>query len=392
MIDDHTKASKRRSGKGPSKPDPWLQRKIAISVVIGLACWSFYVVVGRVCTPMIQGRSSSGLGRSTGIGGIVGFVILWLFMITTYMKMLFVGPGFAPNHVPKAQQPQPCDQQNHYQAPMLSPPPSAVRNSGIDDTPQPSEFAAVVNVAQETLQNYRPSSDTGTEAPLKNRPIQKRLRDWRTVERPLPPLPPTVRWCQYCQINKPPRTHHCRHCGVCVMQFDHHCLWIGQCVGWGNHKVSFPVDLAKSSGTDGQVIAMIALSAMFGLFTFSMCATHIHLILTGRTTVESYARRDQQEAENRVLQHEYGYFFHNAERRKVQRKWRSEWGSTPVDARWVFGSKMDLWEQEMGRDPLGWILPIGRPLGDGIHYESNPRFGPNGEWLKKKDWPKELQT
>jgi len=36
-------------------------------------------------------------------------------------------------------------------------------------------------------------------------------------------------------------------------------------------------------------------------------------------------------------------------------------------------------------------VPIGRPLGNGLIFPSNPHFGPNGEWLQKKDWPKDLQ-
>lgn len=36
-------------------------------------------------------------------------------------------------------------------------------------------------------------------------------------------------------------------------------------------------------------------------------------------------------------------------------------------------------------------VPVGRPLGDGVHFPSNPRFGSNGEWLRKEHWPRELQ-
>nr|XP_018265236.1 uncharacterized protein I303_01596 [Kwoniella dejecticola CBS 10117]OBR87394.1 hypothetical protein I303_01596 [Kwoniella dejecticola CBS 10117] len=315
--------------------------------------------------------------------------------------MVVTGPGIATTHVPKSAHPEPTDfRMENFGISNLS----SSQGSDPAEAPQISELAPIGNLIHDTLVTHRPSSDFGTEAPLKG----SKVKDWRTVERPLPPLPPPVRWCQYCEIVKPPRTHHCRHCGVCILQFDHHCLWIGQCVGWGNHKffiiftfwgaifciytfVFLVVSSTKSSNTDGQVVAMIVLSALFGLFTLSMYLSHIHLIVTGRTTVESFASRDQHDAESRVLQQEYGYFFHNSERRKVQKKWKEEWGNTPVDARWIFGTKMEMWEQEMGKSRLGWILPIGRPLGDGIHYESNRRFGPNGEWLKKKDWPKDLQ-
>ncbi|WVW78199.1 hypothetical protein I302_100150 [Kwoniella bestiolae CBS 10118] len=373
-LPPHVENARVQRRSHPSRPDLWLIRKWAISIVLALACWSFYVVAARVCTPMIRRESSSGLGRSTGIGTLVGFVIVWLLMMGTYLRMLFTGPGSATNHVPRCEEPSPSEYDLHN-----SPPSSAPVHEAFDP-PEPSEFAPVQNLVHETLQMQRVSSEYGAEVPLK---IQKGIRDWRTVERPIPALTPNLRWCHYCEIIKPPRTRHCRHCGVCILQYDHHCLWIGQCVGWANH---------KSSDTDGQVIALIIMAALFGLFTFGMFAGHVNLILTGRTTVESYARRDQHDAESRVLQQEYGYFFHNKERRKVQKKWQEEWGNTPVDARWVFGTKREMWEQEMGKSPLGWFFPIGRPLGDGIHYDSNPRFGSRGEWLKKKDWPKELQV
>ncbi|WVF69566.1 hypothetical protein IAT40_004344 [Kwoniella sp. CBS 6097] len=149
---------------------------------------------------------------------------------------------------------------------------------------------------------------------------------------------------------------------------------------------------AKSSHTDGQVVGLIAVAALFGLFTFAMNTTHLHLILSAQTTVESFIARDQREAEDRVLQEEYGYFFHNFERRKARRRWKKEWGGSSIGDRWKTGTRRERWEQEMGTNPLGWFFPIGRPLGDGVHYESNPRFGPHGEWLMKKDWPKDLQV
>ncbi|WWD21704.1 hypothetical protein CI109_106191 [Kwoniella shandongensis] len=117
-------------------------------------------------------------------------------------------------------------------------------------------------------------------------------------------------------------------------------------------------------------------SALFGLFTALMLSTHINLIITGKTTVESFKARDQQEQEDRVLQQEYGYLWHNQEKRKVRKRWKEEYGGTAVDARWRHGSSRDMWEQEMGTSPWGWIL----------HFKSNPHFGPHGEWLMKKDW------
>ncbi|WVQ98282.1 hypothetical protein IAU59_005405 [Kwoniella sp. CBS 9459] len=366
---------------GPETPDWWISRKGAILIVLALLCWSFYVMVGRVCAPMIRGNSRYRLGRSAGVavGILAGYVILWLMATWTYIKMIATGPGFAKKVVPRTDKPDILAYPPYPQPPTNDPECSS------DDTaaPDPSEFAPVVNL-------FGPALHTSDGPPLTSSYAEngiahtgttstkghKKVRDWQTVPRPLPTVDTRPRWCRFCEIVKPDRTHHCRHCGSCVLQFDHHCLWIGQCVGWANHKV----------------VGLIAVAALFGLFTFAMNATHVHLILSAQTTVESFSARDQREAEDRVLHEEFGYFFHNFERRKVRRRWKDEWGGSSISDRWVSGSKKQLWEQEMGRSPIGWILPFGRPLGDGMHYESNPRFGPHGEWLKKKDWPKDLQV
>ncbi|CAD6570727.1 MAG: hypothetical protein TREMPRED_005979 [Tremellales sp. Tagirdzhanova-0007] len=407
-----------RARYGAGEPDPWMQMKMAIFVVLALTVWSFYVVVGRVCTSMIRNRSSSGLGKATGVGALVGFVILWLMFIWGYIRIATTGPGFAREHIPKTPAPPshgPSTDYIPYRAPASPGNPqtnslSAIRDSSPQRTvpaagPDPSEFAPIANLVNATLRSSDvPSSsvtlaDQMPQSKTKNSVVQSR-KDWREIERPLPRSDLGPRWCRFCEINKPDRTHHCRHCGTCVMQFDHHCLWIGQCFFiifnfWASLFTTFMtvfliIVTTRSSTIDGQIIALIAISALFCLFTAAMLFSHIHLILTGISTVESFAARDQHQREADVLQREYGYLWHNMEKKKVKKKWNEEWGGSEVHARWKFGTLRQMWEQEMGRNPIGWFLPIGPPLGDGIHFPSNPRFGPSGEWLRRKDWPKEV--
>ncbi|WVF69567.1 hypothetical protein IAT40_004345 [Kwoniella sp. CBS 6097] len=224
---------------GPETPDWWVSRNAAILVIIALLCWSFYVIVGRVCTPMIRGNSPYKLGRSTGVGILVGFVILWFLATWTYLKMILTGPGFAKQVVPQTDKPD----VSAY--PPYPPPPVENTHYNMDDIngPNPSEFAPVANLIGSAL----PNSDGPAVANPYPNPDQSlsatnhgnnKVRDWQTIPRPLPAINTQPRWCRFCEIVKPDRTHHCRHCGTCVLQFDHHCLWIGQCVGWANHKVS----------------------------------------------------------------------------------------------------------------------------------------------------------
>lgn len=46
-----------------SVPDPWLSRKFAVGIVLAIYCWSYYVVVGRVCTPGLRGEPGRKFGK-----------------------------------------------------------------------------------------------------------------------------------------------------------------------------------------------------------------------------------------------------------------------------------------------------------------------------------------
>jgi hypothetical protein len=98
----------------PARPDPWVQRKIAVgyvkttvtlahtrSILIALVIWSFYVVVGRIGAPAIQRKSAASWSRATGggftgieeepadssAGTMVGYVVLWLLFAWSYLKV-----------------------------------------------------------------------------------------------------------------------------------------------------------------------------------------------------------------------------------------------------------------------------------------------------------------
>ncbi|EIW71033.1 hypothetical protein TREMEDRAFT_37516 [Tremella mesenterica DSM 1558] len=392
------------AGKDKGKKDNWLLRKFMVLILLGLSIWVFYVVVGRICAKSIQRRGR--FGRAAGVGILIGFVVLWLMNMWNYLKITLTGPGFARDYVEKT--PPPKIPEQTWQTGRTEP-------SGTVDSsaPDPSTLAPAINIATELVghpgQRSSSATLTGPTLAQKRRGWGKEdLTDWRAVRRPVPTVNVGPRWCQYCEIVKPERTHHCRHCGTCVLAFDHHCLWIGQCVGWQNHKFfmnfnfwgllfnSYTLGVliayaAKASGQDGEVITLAIITAIFSMFTFTMLLTHLHLILTGRTTVESFAGRDQMEEENRILQIEYGMFWHNSEKKKVRRRWKEEFGGVSVDQRWKVGTNRERWEMKMGKRWWEWIFPVGRSTGDGTHFEQNPHLGPNGEWLMVQDWPKDLR-
>lgn len=89
-----------------------------------------------------------------------------------------------------------------------------------------------------------------------------------------------------------------------------------------------------------------------------MFPSHVSLILTAKSTVESYAGRDQVEMENSTLHREFGFIWKDHNKRKVQRRWKEEYGGVNVDDRWKVGSYYERWTMEMGDSPLGWFREL----------------------------------
>lgn len=86
-----------------------------------------------------------------------------------------------------------------------------------------------------------------------------------------------------------------------------------------------------------------------------MLPTHIVLILTGKSTVESFASDTQKRAEQAVLDREFKGMCSFMDKRTVRKRWEDEYGGVAINDRWAFGRKRDLWKQEMGPSWLGWI-------------------------------------
>ncbi|KAF5329456.1 hypothetical protein D9619_009102 [Psilocybe cf. subviscida] len=248
---------------------------------------------------------------------------------------------------------------------------------------------------------------------------QKRSREEKEMylnRRPsaTPVLLPAHRYCGTEGLVKPYRAHHCRMCGKCVLRYDHHCPWIGQCVGARNHKyfinfnqatvvftayvlatlITFTVKESNAtfmSDIDPQKIVLIGLAGLFFIFTIMLLASHIGLILTAQTTVESMKIRSMKEREDHVLANVYNLWEVRAKKRK-RAEWDREWGALRTEGNiWWRGNAHEEWTDVMGKSWLGWILPFGRPLGDGLSYPVNPRFDADGRWRRRAEWPETLR-
>jgi palmitoyltransferase len=116
------------------------------------------------------------------------------------------------------------------------------------------------------------------------------------------------KWCSNCRQWKPDRVSHSHELERCVHKMDHICPWVGGMVSETsfNFFIQFTFYttlyciICLSTGAyclsrqqrdgreiDGRPIAIIAVAAFFGIFTFGMCATSIYFAQTNTTNIDS---------------------------------------------------------------------------------------------------------
>ncbi|KAF8147669.1 DHHC palmitoyltransferase-domain-containing protein [Crassisporium funariophilum] len=291
--------------------------------------------------------------------------------------------------------------------------PTTVPTASSTTVTSPSTFPS----SPTKLKNDRPPASaalTATQRSEKQLEREQRLLELNVDRRPptTAVLQPVHRYCGMDEFVKPYRAHHCRVCGTCVLKYDHHCPWIGQCVGGRNHKfflnfcqatvvftsyvfatlLAFTVRrmnaLDGSAGdVDAQEIVIIALAALFMLFTSTLIMSHVNMILKGQTTVETMQIQTMKEREARSLAKAFGWW-EFGEKKRLRRQWDEEWGRLDLEGNiWWRGSRHAEWTDVMGDWWAGWIFPVGRPMSDGLNYPVNPRFDSEGRWRRRADWP-----
>ncbi len=96
----------RQAELSAGRPDNLFSRKFWVIFVFALIIWAYYVFVGRVCVPMIRIRPGNGGSKGEGIGLLIGFNILWLMFVWSYLKMILTSPGYAKDLVEKVDEGQ----------------------------------------------------------------------------------------------------------------------------------------------------------------------------------------------------------------------------------------------------------------------------------------------
>ncbi|KAF5334991.1 hypothetical protein D9611_010050 [Ephemerocybe angulata] len=90
-----------------AKPQPWVVQKMAVAITFGLMGYAAYVYIGVLVVPMLQEKPAAEGSRREGVGLLVGFSVLWIWMLWSYIKVILTSPGYAKDYVPKTPKP-PC--------------------------------------------------------------------------------------------------------------------------------------------------------------------------------------------------------------------------------------------------------------------------------------------
>ncbi|KAL4491295.1 hypothetical protein ABPG72_021681 [Tetrahymena utriculariae] len=175
------------------------------------------------------------------------------------------------------------------------------------------------------------------------------------------------RYCVTCKLFKPERVHHCSQCQRCVLNMDHHCIWTANCVGLMNRKYFNLVlqwgtislllgaffgsryayrtieDILYETENERWVwmifhcfcllIIVAGLSNLIGLMIFML--THLNYILKNITTLDSIKG-------SKTSQYSFG--------------------------------KIENYKFYFGKNPLLWLVPVGKPLGDGYRWNKNHKL------------------
>lgn len=226
------------------------------------------------------------------------------------------------------------------------------------------------------------------------------------------------RWCSSCKNWKPDRTHHSSDINRCVRKMDHFCPWVGGIISETSFKffVQFVFyntlyciiclvasalclhDQQATHHNDGVTIAIIAMAAFFGLFTFGMTTVSLQYIILNLTNVEIIRQKSMvHQLAIRVPQHtEPTPYVHivtyplpepgnegpasgplvghddplSARDQLATRKFavvRTQLGENP----WDLGP-YDNWKSVMGTNILDWLLPIN--MSPCVYEENNESF------------------
>ncbi|KAI0169795.1 zf-DHHC-domain-containing protein [Hypoxylon sp. FL1284] len=260
----------------------WVTRAVPVFLVAAVT-YATYVIVGRVCSSfLINERREVG----AAIVILVLYFVLLLLMVATYLRTILtvlLDPGVVPLG-PQA------EARNKIRA----------KNEGDPASPGYQQTTVLPSRA------YYSGPDLDPDSPGLERFYTKDVFVCESDGRP--------KWCSECCNWKPDRVHHSSEINRCVYRMDHYCPWVGGMIGENSFKffVQFTTYTACYCGlvlgaaasslhkavregapADAHFIAVIALAAFFGLFTFLMSSTSARYVHSNLTNVDALGSRSK---------------------------------------------------------------------------------------------------
>ncbi|KAK4172508.1 putative palmitoyltransferase [Triangularia setosa] len=353
----------------------WLVRIIPL-ILAGCAGLATYVVVKRVCLDyFLQTQQKNGVAAAF----LALYFFLFLCMLLSYFRVFLEiqhNPGVTPLGERAVQQRE-RERQRKRQG-----------RKGESDL--------------EAGERYEACADSNPDSPGLERFYSKDVFVCNTDGRP--------RWCSSCCTWKVDRAHHCSELERCVKKMDHYCPWVGGVVGETSFKffvqftgytalycivvivatvICLKSKLESGKGVDGLVIAALAISAFFGLFTFTMTATSIRYAIVNLTNVDYLKSKNivhqlairvpwgtQGTPKYSVITYPLpkrsgsGHEEASPRDQLAIRTFaivKTEMGENP----WDLGPYRN-WKSIMGNSPIDWLLPI-KPSPCAV-YENNESF------------------
>ncbi|CBQ72058.1 related to Zinc finger DHHC domain containing protein 2 [Sporisorium reilianum SRZ2] len=259
--------------------------------------------------------------------------------------------------------------------------------------------------------------------------------------------PPRAHHCRRCGTCVLKMDHHCPWVGGCVGAHNQRFFFIF--VVWVTLLELYTLvttavffqrgvrSLRAPGGSawkvDGFLVSLFPVSGVFLLFTGALLCTHVYLVARNMTTVEHVGVSRWQGRERVLVDRWFGMQARQAggtssfgalkRKRQMVREWDREWGGLTREANpwWLGGAETAPqpdavsasgahekhaahtrarassapWrsnvEQALGTSVWMWLLPLGKHPNDGLDFPVNPRFGAQGVWRMRRDWPAALQ-
>ncbi|KAJ7832309.1 hypothetical protein B0H13DRAFT_2371016 [Mycena leptocephala] len=356
------------------KPQPWAVRKLMVVVVFGIMGYTGYVYAGRFSVRLMHGGR-----RPAGIGLLAGWSVLYMWMVWAYIKVVLTPPGNACDYVPKtpqplfpraqwdaAQDPYGYDSAESYDsraAALTDIETGRIGGPSYEElaiaAPPPAHVPGAPNgsVPETSMANGNGHAPAPVPRPRAGSPLAEVAGGGGT--RGIGTGAGIGRGVS--RVVASPRRHRCcrrtffLNFSLATLVFTLYTFFsllaFNVNVGGGGARGGGGVG---ETDVDPQEVVVMALAALFALFTFSLGVAHTRFILLSQTTVESLGVQRLKEREGAGLADAGIGCWEVGTKRRALKAYDAEWGAPDTEGNvWWPGSARKGWEDVMGRSVGG---------------------------------------